>query len=164
MSLVDVGLLQTLSYVAAAIGVCVAAAYYVMTLRNQSKTRQAQLFMQIHAQWRDRAFIKGFYDMLNVWEWDDNEDFWAKYGQRPNEDAFITILEVCWYFEGVGQLLRDGLIDVRLVDAMYSDRVIRLWEKALPIVVGLREMYGNPDYYGNWEYLYSELKKRHVTQ
>ena len=164
MSLVDVGLLQTLSYVAAAIGVCVAAAYYVMTLRNQSKTRQAQLFMQIHAQWRDRAFIKRFFDVLNIWEWNYWEDFWAKYGQVSNEDAFITVIEIAWYFEGVGQLLRDGLIDIRLVDAMYSDRVIRLWEKSLPIVVGLREMYRNPDYYGNYEYLYNELKKRHVTQ
>jgi hypothetical protein len=72
------------------------------------------------------------------------------------------MIEVCWYFEGVGQLLRDGLIDVRLVDAMYSDRVIRLWEKAFPIVLELRESYRNPDYYGNWEYLYDELKKRHL--
>jgi len=28
----------------------------------------------------------------------------------------------------------------------------------------VREMYRNPDYYGNYEYLYNELKKRHVTQ
>ncbi len=99
---------------------------------------------------------------MNRWEWKDWDDFWAKYGQRSNEEAFITVIEVVWYFEGVGQLLRDGLIDIRLVDAMYSDRVIRLWEKGYPIVVGLREQYRNPDYYGNFEYLYRELKKRHV--
>lgn len=72
------------------------------------------------------------------------------------------MIEIAWYFEGVGQLLKDRLIDIRLVDAMYSDRVIRLWEKFYPIVVGLREQYRNPDYYGNFEYLYRELKKRHV--
>jgi len=160
--LVDVGLLQSLSYVAAAIGVCVATAYYVMTLRNQNRTRRAQLFMQIHEQWRDRNFIKRFYDALNNWEWEDEGDFWNRYGQGPNEEAFITVIEVAWYFDSVGQLLRDGLIDIGLVYAMYSDRVIRLWEKFLPIVEGLREQYRNPDYYGNFEYLYDELKKRHV--
>lgn len=160
MLLVDVSLLQSLSYVAAAIGVFMAAAYYVMMLRFQNRTRQAQLFMQIHAQWESRAFIKGFYDILNVWKWKDWDDFWAKYGQRSNEEAFITMTEVIWYFEGVGQLLKDGLIDISLVEAMYLDRVIKLWEKGYPITMGLREMHRNPDYYGNFEYLYKEMKKR----
>ena len=158
--LVDVGLLQSLSYVAAAIGVFTAAAYYMMNLRNQNRTRQAQLFMQVHARWGDRAFIKGFYDIWNIWEWKDLDDFWAKYGQRSNEEAFFTMIEVVWYFEGVGQLLREGLIDIKLVEAMYSDRVIKLWEKGYPITMGLRELNRNPDYYGNFEYLYKELKKR----
>ena len=91
MLLVDVGLLQSLSYVAAAIGVCIAAAYYVLILRFQNKTRQAQLFMQIHAQWGDMAFLKGFYDILNRWHWKDWNDFWAKYGPVSNEEAFLTM-------------------------------------------------------------------------
>jgi len=160
---------QTIFQFLQTISIMVGITYYLMILNNQQKnqqaafeTRQAQLFMQIHSQWKDREFIKGFYDILNRWEWKDNEDFWAKYGQDANEDAFITIVEIAWYFEGVGQLLRDKLIDIRLVDAMYSDRVIRLWEKSYPIVVGLREQYRNPDYYGNYEYLYKELKKRQV--
>jgi hypothetical protein len=160
---------QTLFQFLQTISIMVGITYYLMILNNQQKnqqaafeTRQAQLFMQIHSQWKDREFIKGFYDILNRWEWKDNEDFWAKYGQDANEEAFITMIEIGWYFEGVGQLLRDKLIDIRLVDAMYSDRVIRLWEKSYPIVVGLREQYRNPDYYGNYEYLYKELKKRQV--
>jgi hypothetical protein len=131
-----------------------------MNLRFQNKTRQAQLFMQIHEQWKDRTFIKGFYEMLNKWEWKDFYDFLAKYGQGSNEEAFITMVEVVWYFEGVGQLLREELIDIGLVEAMYSDRVIRLWEKGYPIILGLRELNQNPDYYGNFEYLYREMKKR----
>ena len=76
---------------------------------------------------------------MNQWKWKDNADYWSKYGQNANEEAFVTSLEVLWYFEGVGQLLRDGLIDVGLVEAMYSDRVIRLMEKFRPIFEGLRD-------------------------
>ena len=87
--------------------------------------------------------------------------FWAKYGQVSNEEAFLTMTKVIWYFEDVSQLLRDGLIDINLVEAMYSDRVIQLWEKGYPIAMRLRNLYRNPDY-GKFEYLYSELKKRQV--
>ena len=162
--MVDVGLLQSLSYAAAAIGVCVATAYYVMTLRNQNRTRQAQLFMQVHAQWGDRAFIKGFYDILNKWEWKDFDDWGSKYGQSSNEEAFLTFCEIIWYFDGVGLLVRERLIDIGLVEAIYLDRVIKLWDKGYTLTMGLRELNRNPDYYGNFEYLYNELKKRHASQ
>ena len=154
---------EFLAIILTGLGLTVSITYYTMVLRNQNKTRQAQLFMQVHSQWKDRAFIKGFYDILNNWEWDDVEDFWVKYGQAADEDAFITAIEVAWYFEGVGQLLRDGLIDIRLVDSMYSSRVIDLWEKFYPVAIYLREQgFGreNPDYYNNFEYLYTALKKR----
>ena len=101
--------------------------------------------------------------MLNIWEFEDAEDFFNKYGQTANEEAFITAIEVVFHFEGVGQLLRDGLIDIELVDSLYSSRVIDLWEKFLPLVNYLRtQAFGrpNPDYYKNFEYLYTTLKKR----
>ena len=154
---------EFLAIILTGIGLTVSITYYSMVLRNQNKTRQAQLFMQVHSQWKDRAFIKGFYDMLNNWEWESIEEFWGKYGQDVNEESFITATEITWYFEGVGQLLRDGLIDIRLVDSMYSSRVIDFWEKMLPVVSYLREQaFGrpNPDYYINFEYLYNALKKK----
>ncbi len=89
------------------------------TRERELETRKAQLFMQINTQWKDRGFIKGFYDMLNLWEWENYEDFWNKYGQRPNVEALQTFVEIWWYFEGVSQLLRDKLIYVRLVDVLF---------------------------------------------
>ena len=154
---------ELLAIVLTGLGLAASVTYYAMVLRNQNKTRQAQLFMQVHSQWKDKAFIKGFYDMLNNWEFEDAEDFFNKYGQTANEEAFITAIEVVFHFEGVGQLLRDGLIDIELVDSMYSSRVIDIWEKFHPIMEYLRERaFGrqNPDYYKNFEYLYTTLKKR----
>lgn len=154
---------ELLAIVLTGLGLAASVTYYAMVLRNQNKTRQAQLFMQVHSQWKDKAFIKGFYDILNNWEFDDAEDFFNKYGQTNNEEAFITAIEVVFHFEGVGQLLRDGLIDIELVESMYSSRVIDLWEKFLPLVNYLRaQAFGrpNPDYYKNFEYLYTTLKNR----
>lgn len=119
--------------------------------------------MQVQSQWKDRAFIKGFYDIVNNWEWTDIEDYQNKYGQAANEEAFITGLEIVFHFEGVGQLLRDGLIDIDLIDSLYSTRVILAWEKCCPVLKYYRDhAWGrpNPDYYMNFEYLYTTLKKR----
>ena len=76
--MVDLALLQSVSYIAGALGVCVAAAYYVMNLRITQKnqelslktqeialkaqqqsleTRQAQLFMGIYNTAMSRDFI-----------------------------------------------------------------------------------------------------------
>lgn len=65
--MVDLALLQSLSYVAAAIGVFIATLYYAMTLRAQQKimrstleTRQAQMFVQIYQQVISQGFIKAW--------------------------------------------------------------------------------------------------------
>jgi len=153
---------QTLSIILTGVSMAIALTYYAIQIRNQNKTRQAQLYMQIHSKWSDREFIRGFYNALNEYEFNDAEDFFAKYGQGVNEDAFVTINEITRYFEGVGQLLRDGLIDFRLVKSLYSYRIIDLWEKYYPLVVYLRESafgHPNPEFYENFEYLYNELVK-----
>ena len=108
---------ELLAIVLTGLGLTASVTYYAMVLRNQNKTRQAQLFMQVHSQWKDRAFIKGFYNMLNDWEWEDIDDFRSKY--LANEQTFITGIEVVFHFEGVGQLLRDGLIDIEMVDSVF---------------------------------------------
>lgn len=151
--------LQTLSVMIAAVSVVVVTSYYVLNISNARKTRQAQLFMQIHNQWNDRKFVEEFMELLNLWEWNDQDDFWNKYGQRTNPEAYVSLTSILWYFEGVGVLLKKGLIDINLADALYSDRYVRFWEKFNPILQGIRDDYENPQYYQNGEYLHKELKR-----
>lgn len=154
--------LDQILYVIPILALSASITYYALIIRNQNKTRQAQLYMQIQSKWADREFIRAFYRCLNIYEWDDVDDFWAKYGHDKNEEAFVDVNQVVKYFEGVGQLLRDGLIDFKSVKNLYSYRVIDLWEKAYPLTVYLRERafgHPNPDYYENFEYLYNELLK-----
>ena len=100
-------------------------------------------------------------DILNLWKWDDVDEFWKTYGQHTNHDAFISVTSILWYFESVGILLRRKLIDVNLIDALYSDRYIQFWKKIEPILRGIRDDFDNPHYYSNCEYLHDELKLVH---
>ena len=78
--MVDLVVLQPVSYMAAAIGVCVAAVYYILNLRNQIQSRKAQLFMQLGEHLMDQAETKSHYEILYEWEWKDLDDFQKKYG------------------------------------------------------------------------------------
>ena len=70
--------LQIISVVITAASVVIALSYYILNIRNLNQTRQAQLFMQIHSQWNDREFVEQFMDLLNLWEWRDLSDSWAR--------------------------------------------------------------------------------------
>ena len=151
--------LSTLRDIVAILGVAIGFSYYILNLRNGRETRQAQLFMQIHNQWNNREFIRQFMEILNLWNWSDEDDFWKRYGQISNVEAYVSFITVLWYFESVGTLLKSRLINIKLVDALYSDRYVQFWEKFETILQGLREDFNNPEYYKNSEYLYTRLKK-----
>jgi cyanate lyase len=54
--MVDLSLLQSVSYIAGVLGVCVAAIYYVLTARNQNKARQVWMFMNIYDKLSSKEF------------------------------------------------------------------------------------------------------------
>ena len=156
--MVDQVLLQSVSYVAAAIGVCLAAVYYIVTVRNNNRTRQAQLFMQIYDHFREPEFMKTFSDIMD-WQWSDYEDFEKKYGRKTNPEAWYKFGSMAGYFEGIGILVQQGLLDIKLVDSLLKAHIIWFWDKIKPISVEMRRKYKLPEMDQWKEYLYTEIKK-----
>jgi hypothetical protein len=64
------------------------------------------------------------------------------------------------YFEGIGVLLRRGLIDVNLVHELLSSVDIRWWELAGPVIRNARQQGSFQTMYDHAEFLYHEMKKR----
>jgi hypothetical protein len=90
--MVDLALLQSVSYIAGALGVCIAAIFYVLNLRisqrNQRltlETRKAQFYTQIYQQLRGEASQRRYYDVMNM-EWKDYDDFERRYGSDDHPD------------------------------------------------------------------------------
>jgi len=133
--------------------------WYIQSRRNQ-KITQASLYMQLHAQWRDRKFIDNYYSMLQ-WEWKDLDDYAENI--LSDHEKSLTTTEIIWYFESVGQLLREGLIEPDIVYTMLGDRFMNWAEKYADILKAVRDLYEAPERYRNIEYLYEEMKKRQQT-
>ena len=158
-------LLQTASII---IGVF----YYIMTLQNSNKnqqltlkaqenateTRQAQLFMYLYETWSSPEFSKHWY-IIRSWEWTDYDDFMEKYGDKKNPDLYISFSTVTKFFEGLGVLVKRGLVDPTMVDDLMSGFIIRLWEDfGESFIKDMRVRQGFPQAYEWGEYLYNVIK------
>jgi hypothetical protein len=159
--LVDLNLLQSVSYIAGALGVCVAATYYVMTLRitqNNLKanleTRQAQLLMNIYERWAVPNFQDAWLS-ITKWQWRDYDEFTAKYMNDKESSRIMNL--VGSLLEGLGVYVKRGFIDATLVDDLMSSYVVVFWQKLGPIFIEYRKRMNSPTSLEYGEYLYNVI-------
>jgi hypothetical protein len=154
--------IETLSIVFTGLSISLAAFYYINTLRNSQRaqqlsleTRQAQLFMQIYDRWSSREITKMEWEFRN-WEWDDFDDYLRKYNSDVESISVRAVIGK--YYEGIGVLIKRGLIDPTLVDDLMSSAILGYWEKWGPIVEEWRVRMGMPQASEYQEYLYNTIK------
>jgi len=141
-------------------GLLVGIFYYIMVLRNQQKsqkhadeTRQAQLFMNIYKELLTGSEVM---DLILDMEYDDFEDFERKYGRDNNPEAYDMITKHMLVVEGVGVLVKEGYVSVRLV-ALLTSGLIRIgWEKLRGYIFEMRKR-AFPRWSSEYEYLYNTL-------
>ena len=149
--------LQTVSIAFASAGVFVAAVYYILQLRHQSKMRQTDLTMRMYTSWVSEELSKPWLKVWNL-EFKDYEDFKRKYGTYLSDNAEnAALLSVINSFTTMGILLRKNLVNHEMMSHL---PVAITWNKVKPIVEGIRKETNDPSWYEEFEYLYTEMKKR----
>lgn len=153
---------ETVSIVFTGLSVSLAAFYYMSTLRNaqrtqqlQLETRQAQLFMQIYGQWNTMEFGLQYEKSMRM-EWTDFDDFNGKY--LGDIETYTGWRMMARFFEGIGVLVKRGLIDVTLVDDLMSGEAMRYWEMFKPLIEETRERLDWPQALEWVEYLYDQIR------
>lgn len=152
--MVDIALLQSVSYIAGALGVCVAAFYNVMTLRVQQanmkstlETRQAQLIMNIAQSTWSKEALDGEYECNKIKL--ENVDDIKKL--LEDKDQYVAWRMYASKYEAIGVLVRNGLVDVNLVSQYISGNVISFWERYGKAIGEMRSE-------NNWARLMVELE------
>lgn len=156
--------LQFILSILPVMSMAVALIYYAMNLRNANKTqktaqetRQAQLFMHIYDIFTSEQIIETSIEIMSQWQWDNFEEFQEKYGAIANPTAYVKFIKIINFFEGVGILLKRGLIDLDFVYDMMGAPLNMVWEKIHPVILGMRSFYDDPDLWANSEYLINEF-------
>ncbi len=160
--MVDLALLQSVSYIAGALGVCVAAFYYIMNLRFEQnnmkttlETRQAQLFMGVYQTYVNKELHRDIEIVLSA-QFVDFEDWLSKYGPTSNPEGHAKFDSVLSYMEGLGSLVKRGLIDPSYVVELLGLEVLYTHQKYREIISGMRKAF--PFLYSDFDALYESVK------
>ena len=136
---------QTISIVLTGIGLMIALTYYALQIRNQNRTRQAQLFMQIYNQFTNREFNKTLFHVY-TFEIKNYEDF--EHHNQIMSEFYTSFFSVAAFFEGVGILVKRKLINPVLIDDVMSGPLLYFWSKYAELVKEWRTPKKNPDHMG----------------
>ena len=159
--------IEYLPIVLTGIGIIVSILYYTSVLRNANKTqqmqletRQAQMFMQIYAQVNSIDFKQAVMKM-QVYNFENIDDFLEVFNLDSKEgiENWQSIQTIVTYYEGVGVLVKEGLLDIKYVALLICGTTINLWEKFDRIADDIREYTGSRRWASEWQYLYNELIK-----
>jgi hypothetical protein len=148
--------IQTISIMVASAGVFAAAIYYIWQIRHQTKLRQTDLIMRLYSRFGSEGFQKAF-QKFGTGEALSFHDTQEKFGLAP----WVTVIT---FFEGIGVLLHRKLINIELVDDLFTSPVDMAWNRMKESIVEARKEYGQPTIAEWFEYLHNELKKREQRQ
>jgi hypothetical protein len=175
--------LEVIAILLSGISISASLFYYSNVLQNANKTRQAQLFMDLYRTYRDPVFRKQYNEILNMRS-TDFDDWWNKYGEQNNSEAWTTFQTVASYFNGIGVLLKQGLINIEMIEELLGPTVFMAWmrmslvaenfkdltaKRSFRVLVDDVEGYGRPknkDWvpWSGFKYLYDELRKRDLEK
>ena len=131
--------------------------YYVMVLRNQNKTRQIQLLMQLSENYNEEASRRSL-ELLEM-EWTDYDEFERKYGSDNNPDNFAKRVTHWNLYNTQGMLLMNGLVDSDTLFGASGAAPILHWKKFGSVIKEIRRRYSSPLLAKGFEYLADENRK-----
>ena len=156
--MVDLALLQSISYMAGALGVCFAAVNYVLNLRETNRNRRITMTTTLVQSLLtlDTLHIEA---EMYLMKWRDYEDFKSKYDSTVNVDNFAYRMRLWGIYEAIGTLYRSGLLDMKSLFCVTSISIVALWVKFKPIIEEQRKIIIGKEGFRNWEYVSLEVAK-----
>jgi hypothetical protein len=151
-------------------GVIAGLTYYVLTVRNAQKARQAQMILPLY---ESRFSPEGIYRFWRIMllNFDSFEDYMRKWGpyEHPEVTEELRLITASWsFYDGLGKLLKDNMLDVNTVYDLLGVRSLMVWYKYEMIIKNIRIMGGAQayqkegaglDYMKHFEYLADEMAR-----
>ncbi len=149
---------QTIGVIVTAVSVSLAAIYYMMTLRNTTDNRKAQLLMECNRIMNSKEFVVDLHETLN-YEWRNFDDFWQKYG-HPSPAAHTKWIYIANLMSSTLDLLDRNLISEDMARQFLGYVSMGLfWEKFGPMIREMRGRMNQPSMFGRMEYYYDKWQR-----
>jgi len=147
--------LETVLNVIPIVSLVIVGAYYSLQIRNQNRNRQAELYMQLFQRDISDEFQQKVFDLYSL-DFSDPEQLNERYStDRQLRAAFHSVM---FYLDGIGNLMRNGLIDFEYVSQIGAGvGPIKSWEILRPWIEYYRESRNVPDYMSGFEFYANEM-------
>jgi hypothetical protein len=114
------------------------------------------MFMRLHERRTNTDMYREFFQHMQT-QWEDYEDYLQKYDSSVNSDN-ASIRNSFWaFYDGLGLLLRDNLIERETVFRLQGIQCLLNWFKWETVIKGIREGTLGEDWMENFEYLANEM-------
>jgi len=133
--------------------------------RQALETRQAELFMNIYNRWSSPEYAEAYRMARYEYTFPGVEEYLREVSDsavgKTDPNLYVSIQTLATYFEGIGVLLKQNLINVELVEDLLAGRVIWFWENFGSSTANIvRERQNDPLLYDGMEYMYNQMKQR----
>ena len=154
--LVNLVLLETVSYIAGALGVFVAAIFYILNLRETTKNRKIAFTTNFMQSFYSKENSRRFIDLLHM-RWNDHADYLNKYDSQANPENFADRWSFLGMLDVLGYQYKTGLVDIDTLYDLNWSPVLQLWIKFKPVIDEYKKSDYGKDTYANFELLAHEL-------
>jgi hypothetical protein len=142
--------IATISTIVAAVSVVVGVVFTILEIRHMAKTRRTEFILKIYERFGSKEIVDAVMKIGS--KFDSLDDYIKRNGLTDT----VQVLEI---FDEVGVLLEQGLVDINLVDSLFSPSVTEEWESnILRLINGLRKRSNQPSFFGHAEYLFKRLR------
>ena len=155
--------IQTVSIVVAGISVTIGAIYYLSTLRNTYRARQAMILSSLQSRIDTPEFWERYIDIVWIYRHMSYEEFRKKV--LADKEKSAQVMSVISTFYHIGWLVKMKLLDINAVLGFTFDVVV-VYDIVMPHLARFGEEQGQPYRAGTYPYftyLYDEVKKHKET-
>ena len=133
--------IPTVSAIVVAGSVVIGLVFTLMELRHMARTRRTEIILRIYERFSTREMVDAINKVGRL--------RFEKAGNPP-EDVLTGVMEVATVLEGLGVLLDEKLVDIRLLNSLFGPTLDTLWEPMWPIIGRMREGLKEPFFFSHF--------------
>jgi hypothetical protein len=141
--------LDTVASIVTTLSIVIGVVFTVLEIRHLAKTRKTEVIMKIYERFGTREIVEAI-NRVGSAKFENIADYNKKYG-------FTDVTLIAELFEGIGVLLEQNLIDVKMVDRLFGPTLNSLWIRMKPVLYAMREGLNEPFFFSHYEYLINRL-------
>jgi hypothetical protein len=141
--------ISTVSTIVVTASVIIGVVFTVMELRHLARTRRTDVIMRIYDRFGSKEMVEAMFSIGQLRS-ETSPSF-------PPTVGLTGVTQIAIVFEGLGVLLEQDLIDIKLVDSLFGPTLDALWEPIRPLIHWMRESLKQPFFFSHFEYPHNRL-------